>query len=121
MMDISFIDAILLAGIAYLLFINSKMDDRIKNMKISLDHMRKAMDLPEDPINDELRELIREGKEVKAVKKTREALGLSLVEGKKFPANNIASIKEISIITSLQSIFYFNLLIRIWHFLKDYQ
>ncbi|HLR41265.1 MAG TPA: hypothetical protein VK091_06270 [Virgibacillus sp.] len=84
MMDVSFIDAILLAGIAYLLFINSKMDDRIKGMKISLDHMRKAMDLPEDPINDELRELIREGKEVKAVKKTREALGLSLVEGKKY-------------------------------------
>jgi len=83
-MDVSFIDAVLLAGIACLLFIVSKMDDRIKGMKISLEQMRKAMDLPENPINDELRELIREGKEVRAVKKAREALGLSLVEGKKY-------------------------------------
>jgi len=84
MMDISFINTVLLAGMAYLLFINSKMDERIKGMKMSLDYMRKAMDLPEDPINDELRKLIREGKKVKAVKKAREALGLSLVEGKKY-------------------------------------
>src|SRR5690625_2305975 len=83
-MDVSFIDAVLLAGIACLLFIVSKMDDRIKGMKISLEQMRKAMDLPENPINDELRELIREGKEVRAVKKARVALGLSLVEGKKY-------------------------------------
>lgn len=84
LMDISFIDVVLLATIAYLLIIISKMDDRIKGIKNSLDQMRKLMDLPEDPINDELRQLIQEGNDVKAIKKAREALGLSLLEGKKY-------------------------------------
>ncbi|WP_245732851.1 hypothetical protein [Salinibacillus kushneri] len=38
----------------------------------------------ENPIDEELRELIKEGKEVKAVKKARETLGLSLIEGKEY-------------------------------------
>lgn len=83
-MSISFIDTILIVGIIYLLLVVSKMDDRIKGMNHSLDQMRKQMNLPENPINDELRQLIKEGSDVKAVKKAREALGLSLLEGKQY-------------------------------------
>lgn len=42
------------------------------------------MELTENPINDELRKLIKDGKDIKAVKKARETLGLSLLEGKEY-------------------------------------
>ena len=83
-MSISIINVILLVGIIYLLLAVSKMQDRMNGMKNSLEQMRQQMDLPEDPVNDDLRQLIKEGKDVKAVKKAREALGLSLLEGKQY-------------------------------------
>lgn len=83
-MSVSFIEVVLLVGIIYLLLTVSKMQERLKGMKNSLEQMRKQMDLPEDPINDDLRQLIKEGKDIKAVKKAREALGLSLLEGKQY-------------------------------------
>ncbi|MBM7599880.1 ribosomal protein L7/L12 [Virgibacillus halotolerans] len=83
-MSVSFIEVVLLVGIIYLLLTVSKMQDRMNGMKNSLEQMRKQMDLPEDPINDDLRQLIKEGKDIKAVKKAREALGLSLLEGKQY-------------------------------------
>lgn len=75
--------------IAFLVIINltakvNKLEDRIKGMQYYLDQVTKQSGLPENPVNDELRELIKEGKDVKAVKKTRETLGLSLIEGKKY-------------------------------------
>jgi predicted Holliday junction resolvase-like endonuclease len=60
--------------IAFLVIINltakvNKLEDRIKGMQYSLDQVTKQAGLPENPVNDELRELIKEGKDVKAVKK----------------------------------------------------
>ncbi|MBY7144069.1 hypothetical protein KFZ56_13635 [Virgibacillus sp. NKC19-3] len=68
----------------YLLHRIDKLEGRIKGMRYRLDQVAKQVDVPEPPINDELRELIKEGEEVRAVKEAREALGLSLVEGKQY-------------------------------------
>lgn len=83
-MSISFIDTILILGIIYLLVMVFKMQEHMKGMKSIIGRMRKQMNLLEDPIDDDLRQLIKEGKEAKAVKKAREALGLSLLEGKQY-------------------------------------
>ncbi|AKG74150.1 hypothetical protein [Salinicoccus halodurans] len=60
------------------------LEKRIKTMKRTLDQLAKQSDMPENPINNELRKLIKEGKDIKAIKKAREALGLSLLEGKEY-------------------------------------
>lgn len=76
--------AILLLVIMYLLHRIDKLEGRIKGMRYRLDQVAKQVDVPEPPINDELRKLIKEGEDVRAVKKARETLGLSLVEGKQY-------------------------------------
>ncbi|MFD1446135.1 hypothetical protein [Oceanobacillus profundus] len=75
--------------IAFLIIINvtakvNKLEGRIKRMQYTLDQVTKQSRLPENPINDELRKLIKEGEDVKAIKKARETLGLSLIEGKEY-------------------------------------
>lgn len=75
--------------IAFLIIINvtakvNKLEGRIKRMQYTLDQVTKQSGLPENPINDELRKLIKEGEDVKAIKKARETLGLSLIEGKEY-------------------------------------
>lgn len=58
------------------------LEARIKGLQYTLKQLTKQWGLPENPINDELRELIKIGEDVKAIKKARETLGLSLLEGK---------------------------------------
>jgi ribosomal protein L7/L12 len=75
--------------ISFLLIINlsakvGKLEGRIKRMQFTLDQITQQSGLPENPINDELRKLIKEGEDVKAIKKARETLGLSLLEGKEY-------------------------------------
>ncbi|MED4473787.1 hypothetical protein [Oceanobacillus caeni] len=77
--------SILLVFMVISLFIKlDRLEGRMKAMQYKLDRLVKQSDIPENPINDDLRQLIKEGKDVKAVKKARETLGLSLVEGKKY-------------------------------------
>lgn len=83
-MDIGFIEILLLVIGFYLVFTVIKLNERVKSMKYTLDLISKKIDIPENPINDELRELINDGDDVKAVKKARETMGLSLVEGKQY-------------------------------------
>lgn len=61
-----------------------KLEGRMKSIQYTLDQLTKQLRLPENPIDDELRELIKGGESVKAVKKARETLGLSLLEGKNY-------------------------------------
>ncbi|MEZ2458968.1 hypothetical protein ACBR55_10345 [Salinicoccus roseus] len=82
---------ILLSVVAILLFTvfipMSKIDrleGRIRNTQQILEQIAAQYDMPENPVNDELRHLINEGKETQAIKRAREALGLSLVEGKQY-------------------------------------
>lgn len=60
------------------------LEKRIKTMKRTLDQLAKQSDMPENPINNELRKLIKAGEDIKAIKKARENLGLSLLEGKEY-------------------------------------
>ena len=83
-MEFHFIDMLLLIIGIYLILMVTKLDGQLKGIKYTLNQISKSADMPENPINDELRELINEGKDVKAVKKARETLGLSLVEGKQY-------------------------------------
>lgn len=62
----------------------TKLEMRFKRMKATLDQIALQVEVPEHPINDELRKLLKEGKDVQAVKKVREVLGLSLLEAKQY-------------------------------------
>lgn len=62
----------------------TKLEMRFNRMKATLDQIANQVEVPEHPINDELRKLIKEGKGVQAVKKAREVLGLSLLEAKQY-------------------------------------
>ena len=61
-----------------------KLEGRTKRIQFTLDQLVQQSGLPENPINDELRQLIKDGEDVKAIKKARETLGLSLLEGKRY-------------------------------------
>ncbi|MFC4024678.1 hypothetical protein ACFOUV_12820 [Oceanobacillus longus] len=58
-----------------------KLDGRIKGMQYTLDQLAKRSGISENPINDDLRKLIKDGKDINIA---RETLGLSLVEGKEY-------------------------------------
>ena len=83
-MEFTFIELMLVIGITYLIFKVDKMESRIRSMKYTLDSIAEQAGIAENPVNEELRVLLKEGKDVRAVKVARENLGLSLVEGKKY-------------------------------------
>ena len=90
-MDLSFFEILLLFIGFILLYLVGKMDSRItkmenqiKGFKYTLEQISKQVDVPENPVNKELRQLLKEDKEVQAVKKARETLGLSLLEAKQY-------------------------------------
>ena len=62
----------------------NRLETRFKSMKATLDQVANQVEVPEHPINDELRKLLKEGKTVQAVKEVREVLGLSLLEAKQY-------------------------------------
>lgn len=90
-MDLSWIfvlaGALLAAG--YLVY--GMMDSRLKAMEKKLADMQKTIaaihkgePLKEPPVNEGLRQLLQDGKDVEAIKMAREHLGLSLLEAKKY-------------------------------------
>lgn len=80
----SFIAVVFFVVVVYLLIKISNLQEGLKGIKYKLDRIESQMNLPENPINDDLRDLIQEGKDVQAVKLARETLGLSLLEGKQY-------------------------------------
>ncbi|AMX00035.1 hypothetical protein [Rummeliibacillus stabekisii] len=60
------------------------LEGRIKGLQYTLKQLTKQSGLPENPVNAALRKLIKEGEDIKAIKKARETLGLSLLEGKEY-------------------------------------
>jgi ribosomal protein L7/L12 len=62
----------------------SKLEGRIKGMQYTINQLTHQSGLPENPINDELLQFIKKGEDIKAIKKARETLGLSLLEGKEY-------------------------------------
>ena len=67
----------------YLLSTVVKLNSRIKKLENTLKQISNQIDIPES-INEELLQLIEEGKDVKAVKIARELLGLSLIDAKQY-------------------------------------
>jgi len=62
----------------------NKLENRMKNIKITLDQIAKVVEVPEHPINNDLRKLLQEGKEIQAIREVRSVLGLSLLEAKQY-------------------------------------
>jgi uncharacterized protein YoxC len=81
-MGITIIDVVFFIIVIYLLTKISKLEHRIKAMQNTIDQLTTKVKLPEPAINKELRQLLKDGKDVEAVRKARNEFGLSLVEGK---------------------------------------
>ena len=76
--------SLLLVIFIYLLSTISKLNSRVKVLENKLKHLSNQTDVSESPTNNELRQLLNEGNDVKAVKRVRETLGLSLIEAKQY-------------------------------------
>ena len=86
-----FIVAILLViacGLLYTRF--SVLEKRLEKMEKKLNQVAYQVEFPEPAVNNELRQLIQNDEENKAVNVAQEALGMSDIEGKRY----IAGIKN---------------------------
>lgn len=83
-MDSLLLTAVIVLGIFYISSYLNKIDTRIKRTEEKLDRIAKHMELPEHEINEEIRQLVKDGDKIKAIKKAREILGLSLLEAKNY-------------------------------------
>lgn len=83
-MGITIIDVVFFVIVIYLLTKISKMEHRILAMQKTIDQLTSKVKLPEPAINKELRQLIKDGKDVEAIRQARNEFGLSLVEGKQY-------------------------------------
>ena len=83
-MEFNIIDILILFICFYLFSIVIKLNSRVKGLEYKLEQISRQIDLPESPINNELRQLLNEGNDVKAVKRVRETLGLSLIKAKQY-------------------------------------
>ena len=83
-MEFYIVNGLILFICFYLLSTISKLNSRVKGLEYTLEQMSKQVGVPENPVNNALRQLLEEGNDVKAVKRVRETLGLSLLEGKQY-------------------------------------
>ncbi|MEG0440603.1 MAG: hypothetical protein RR587_15320 [Solibacillus sp.] len=83
-MEFYIVNVLMLFICLYLLSTVSKLNSRVKGLEYTLEQISKLVDVPESPINNELRQLLKECNDVKAVKRVRETLGLSLIEAKQY-------------------------------------
>lgn len=74
--------AVALIVIVYLLFRVVALESRVKQLQSKIKLMTKYP--VESEVDDDLRDLIKEGNEIKAIKEARVVLGLSLIEGKEY-------------------------------------
>ncbi|MBX4150820.1 hypothetical protein [Paenibacillus lautus] len=60
------------------------MEKRMRQQQNTLNQMAKQLGIPEPPVHEEVRQLLADGQDIKAIKIVREELGLSLVEAKQY-------------------------------------
>ncbi|UAL53600.1 MULTISPECIES: hypothetical protein [Metabacillus] len=60
------------------------LENQIKSMKVKIDQLSINGDVQVNPVDDDIRKLLHEGKDVRAVKAVRDALGLSLLDAKQY-------------------------------------
>ncbi|ADC51342.1 hypothetical protein BpOF4_16485 [Alkalihalophilus pseudofirmus OF4] len=77
-------DYIILFILSFILLSISTTDRRLKKIEYKLDQISDQVGVTGLPVDDEIRELLKKGQRVEAVKLARDELGLSLVEGKKY-------------------------------------
>ncbi len=84
-MESNLIELITLAVIGYLLFTIFRLEQRVKTLDYKVEQLsgHQDADLYEE-LNQELRTLIHQGKDVQAVKRVRETKGYSLLEAKQY-------------------------------------
>jgi len=79
-----------LAGFLIVLGLYSKivtLEKQLKAVKFQLKRIMDGVDIPPHPVDDKVRSLLIQGKEIEAIKEVRIALGLSLVEAKQYVDN----------------------------------
>ena len=80
----NFIEVLTLFIVIYLFSMVIKLNGRVKGLKYTLEQISKQTGIPKNPIDNELKQLLNEGNNVKAVKRVRETLGFSLLEAKQY-------------------------------------
>lgn len=60
------------------------LENQIKSMKVKIDQLSLSGEVQVHPVDAEVRKLLHEGKDVRAVKAVRDALGLSLLDAKHY-------------------------------------
>ncbi|MFD0769053.1 hypothetical protein ACFQZ1_09125 [Bacillus sp. CGMCC 1.60114] len=83
-MNFWLITALIIVGIFYISNSINRVTKRLEQTEDKLEQIAKQMDISEHVINEELRLLVKDGKKVKAIKRAREVLGLSLFEAKNY-------------------------------------
>ncbi|ETT65764.1 hypothetical protein MHI43_04740 [Paenibacillus sp. FSL H8-0457] len=69
------------------LMASSRMTDlekRMKRQQATLNQISSHLGIPERPVPAEVKRLVQDGQDIKAIKTVREELGLSLVEAKQY-------------------------------------
>lgn len=80
----TFLEWFMLIAIIFLIFRVMTIQEQLKGLTYKIDRIASKVEVPENPINENLRDLLEDGKDVEAVKLARETLGLSLIEGKEY-------------------------------------
>lgn len=80
----SIIIGVVLIGVLTILSSIHTLQDNVSRMNSTLNKIAKQVGVPGPDIDNELRELVAEGKKVQAIKKVRMVLGLSLIEAKEY-------------------------------------
>lgn len=83
-MGSGFIEYLIILAIVYVMVTIGKLEGRIKGLQHSLQQISKQVGVSTEVIDNEVRDLLKEGKDVAAVKCVRETLGLTLVEAKRY-------------------------------------
>ena len=83
-MNFTFIEMLIFFICIYLLFSVIRLNGRVRGLNYTMDQISKQMNVTDNPLNNELRQLLNEGNDIKAIKRTRETLGLSLIEAKQY-------------------------------------
>ncbi|WP_409293925.1 hypothetical protein V1498_12035 [Peribacillus sp. SCS-26] len=86
-MEVNLVEILILFAVVYVLFEVIKMNGRVMRLKYAIDQSSKENDMPESPVDHTLKQLLIDEKDVKAVKRVRETLGLSLLDAKKYVDN----------------------------------
>lgn len=60
------------------------MEKRMKQQQATLNQIANQLGIPEPPVHAQVRQLLADGQDIKAIKIVREEIGLSLVEAKQY-------------------------------------